>query len=202
MKEIFPLYQNKGLDDFKIIDPGLEGAVDVTRRYIADLKIMKEQGKGITFVGPSGSGKTHLACAVLSAADEAGYRCECIELSTYIDMYHEKFSLSARLKAGYDADYERDYDLDERLRYIERQAQFLLLDDLGRETESQSGWSNHRVFNLLRYRHNRGLTTIVTTNLPFRELDARYTEGLASLLHEATILVVVEGEDYRCVVEN
>lgn len=203
MKQVFPYYQEKGLDDFETINGDLERAVEVTRDYLTVLKVMKDQGKGITFAGPNGVGKTHLACAVLTAANDAGYRIECIELSSYIDIYMEKFSLSARLNS--DEDGERAFKLDkldERLRYIERQSQFLLLDDLGRETESRSGWSNHQVFNLLRYRHNRNMVTIVTTNLSFPELDEQYTPGLSSFLREGTVLVAMEGEDYRCVGER
>lgn len=203
MKEVFPYYRDKTLDDFETTTESLEKAVTATRNYIIHLKEMKGQSKGITYVGQNGVGKTHLACSVMAAASDAGYRCECIELDTYIDMYLEKFGLNTRIsKFGYDDDGERALELDDHLRYIEMQAQFLLLDDLGRETESRSGWSNHQVFNLLRYRHNRGLVTLVTTNLPFRELDTRYTEGLASLLEEATITVVMEGDDYRCVGGN
>jgi DNA replication protein DnaC len=200
MKHVFPHYQGKSLDDFEATTSSLERAVNITRDYIIDLKAMKAQGKGITFVGQNGVGKTHLACAVMSAVDEASYKYECIELDSYIGMYKEKFSLSTRIsKYGYDEDGDQALELDERIRCVERYAQFLLLDDLGRETESHSGWSNHQVFNLLRYRYNRDAPTIITTNLPFPELDARYTEGLSSFLHEATILVVMEGEDYRCV---
>jgi DNA replication protein DnaC len=201
MKQVFPYYQEKSLDDFEATTPELERAVEVTRDYIDNLKAMKDEGKGITFVGPNGVGKTHLACAMMAAAGDAGYRIECIELSSYVDMYMESFRLNARInKFGYDEDGQQSYQLDERLRYVERRSQFLLLDDLGRETESRSGWSNHQVFNLLRYRHNRNMSTIVTTNLSFPELDEQYTPGLSSFLREATALIVMEGEDHRCAV--
>lgn len=209
MKEVFPRYRDKTLDDFETGDnPSLIEAVKVVRDYTSDLKSMMDQGMGIAFVGPNGVGKTHLACTVLHAVEDAGYRYECIELSTYISVNTEMFDLGARLqRIGQDSQYyekweDRHHELEERIRYIEMRAKFLLLDDLGRETESQSGWSNGRVFDLLRFRHNRGLPSIVTTNQPLDAIDARYTEGLSSFLHEATILVMMEGEDYRCVVDN
>jgi DNA replication protein DnaC len=198
MKAIFPQYQDKTIDDFEITNPGLERAVDVSRGYITDLKAMKDRGQGITYVGPNGVGKTHLACAVMREAMGSGYRIECIELSSLIELHLEMFNVNARLKQGYEEDYERSFELDARLRYIQMKARFLLLDDLGREHESVSGWSNQRVFDLLRYRHNRCLPTIITTNLPFAELDTRYTEGLSSFLRGATTVVVMQGEDYRC----
>lgn len=76
-------------------------------------------------------------------------------------------------------------------------ADFLLLDDVGREHESASGWSDDKVFNLLRFRHNRCLPTILTTNVPIEQLEERYTEGMRSFLQEATVIIPMEGEDYR-----
>jgi DNA replication protein DnaC len=195
---IFPRYRGKGLDDFEVTNTSLEKAVEVTRSYISDLEAMKRSGKGITFAGQNGVGKTHLACAVMAAVGDAGYKYECIELSSYIDLNLEMFRVTSRLKVGYEEDEERSFELDKRLRFIKNRADFVLLDDLGREHESQSGWSNERVFDLLRFRHNRNLPTLITTNMPFDELDNRYTQGLGSFLHEATILVGLESEDYRC----
>lgn len=201
MKDVFPHYRGEGktLDDFETRDnPYLERALDVTREYIADLKAMRGRGMGLTYTGQNGVGKTHLACAVMSAAKEAKYRIECIELDNYIKLHLEMFRVNTRLaKAGYDEDSMRSFELDERLRYIEFDAKFLLIDDLGREHASQSGWSSEQVFGLIKSRYNRHLPTVITTNLPFPELDARYTEGLSSFLKEATITVDMEGEDYR-----
>ena len=194
MKQVFPFYRDKGLYDFQTLDnPTLEIAVRRVETYIDDLKAMKDRGTGLTFVGQNGVGKTHLACNVMAAAAEAGFKIECIELATWIDLWQEMFRIS---------DEERIEYLNDQLRYIKR-VQFLLLDDLGREHESASGWSNERVFDLLRYRHNRNLPTLITTNIPVDNPDAetdlnrRYTEGLSSFLQEASIIVVMAGEDYR-----
>jgi DNA replication protein DnaC len=202
MNDVFPLYRSKTLDDFEATTPNLGEAVKVTRNYIDNLKEMKDQGKGITFVGQNGVGKTHLACCVLSAAKGhtvKPYKIECIELSTYIDLHLEMFRVNGRLRNGFDEDQERSYELDERIRYIQMGARFLLLDDIGREHESESGWSNQQVVDLLRFRHNRLLPTLITTNVPLPELDLRYGEGLSSFLREATVVVWMDGEDYRVV---
>lgn len=202
MKQVFPYYLDKTLDAFEASNPSQEKALAITWGYISDLPGMKATGKGLTFVGQNGVGKTHLACNVMAAAGQAGFKIECIELSTYIDLHLEMFRVNGRLREGFDEDSERSFYLDDQLRYIKR-VQFLLLDDLGREHESASGWSNERIFDLLRYRHNRNLPTLITTNIPVDNPDAetdlnrRYTEGLSSFLQEATIIVEIEGEDYR-----
>ena len=200
MNDIFPQYRGKTLDNFEAVTPNLKEAVIAVQDYINDLGDMKDAGRGITFMGQNGVGKTHLACCVMSAAKGyqprptvRPYKIECIELSTYIKLWQELWRVS---KSDYDEDQERAHYLGEQLRLIER-VQFLLLDDLGREHASDSGWSNEQVFDLLRYRWNRRLPTLVTTNLQLPGLDRRYTEGMSSFLHEATVLVIMDGEDYR-----
>jgi DNA replication protein DnaC len=205
MNDVFPLYRDKTLEGF---EPGgntsLERALAVTFDYVQHLKVMKDEGIGLTFVGENGVGKTHLACCVMGAAKEAGYKIECLDLFTYINLHLEMMRVNGRVqKYGYEEDGERSLYLDSQVRYI-RRAQFLLLDDLGREHESESGWSNEQVFSLLRYRHMRKLPTLITTNIPNEndkidmDLKRRYSEGLSSWVREATIIIKMEGEDYRC----
>jgi len=202
VNEVFPLYRDKTLEEFEIL-PGLEGAHTQVVGYIERIKLAKDKGLGLTLVGENGVGKTHLACCVMSVAKDAGYKIECIELATYIGLHLEMIRVNARVeKYGYDEDGERSLYLDDQLRYI-RRAQFLLLDDLGREHESASGWSNENVFSLCRYRHIRRLPTLITTNIPIEnphaptDLRRRYSEGLSSWIREATVVVTIEGEDYR-----
>ena len=49
----------------------------------------------------------------------------------------------------------------------------------------------------MRYRYNRGTPTLITTNLTLDELDERYGEGMSSHLQGSSIVVLVDGEDYR-----
>jgi len=187
MNDVFPHYRGKTLDGFEANTPILKEAMVTVEGYIARIALARAKGLGMIFAGPNGVGKTHLACCVMTAARETGHKIECIELATYIDLWQEMFRIT---------DEDRIEYINDQLRYIKR-VHFLLLDDLGREHESVSGWSNERVFDLVRYRFNRGHPTLITTNLPFDELDRRYTEGMSSFLHEATVKVWMEGEDYR-----
>lgn len=196
MNRVFPHYRAKGLDAFETPSVNLESALITTQDYISNLPAMKAQGMGLVYAGQNGVGKTHLACAVMSAAAAAGYKIECIDLFSYVKMHLDMFRLDARLRAGYDDQIDELDGIAQHLDYIMMRARFLLLDDLGREHESQSGWSNGQVFGLLRYRHTRNMPTIITTNLSFDELDERYTEGLSSYLLRATIMVEMKGDDW------
>jgi DNA replication protein DnaC len=125
---------------------------------------------------------------VMKYAKEEGFSIECIEVDTFIGLYQERMILE-------DEEARNSY---EHIRRIESKADFVLLDDVGREHVGDSGWANHIVFNTLRFRSNRKLPSIITSNLNLPGLTERYSQGLVSLLHEVTEIIMIEGEDYRC----
>jgi DNA replication protein DnaC len=194
MKNIFAPYQGKTLMDFEILHASHEFAVRSVANFVNNIELFRSKGKGLMFMGDSGVGKTFLASLALQGAKDKSYKIEAIELGTFIDLHYQMFN------AGHNDDrYDTIYD---HLQYIKVKADFVLFDDIGREHASTSGWSDEELFNTFRYRWNRGRPTIFTTNLTLPALAERYTPGFVSLLHEATEIVLVEGEDYRCVKVN
>ena len=192
MNDVFPQYRDLTLEQFEATSPGLVEAVTMVNGYIERIALARAKGLGLTFLGQSGIGKTMMASIVMGAAKNTGHKIECIELATYIDLYLE--AIRGPVEDAIDAD--RNRRAWDHLRRIEK-VHFLFVDDLGREHESASGWSNERIFDLMRYRHNRCLPTLITTNLPLPELNLRYSEGMSSHLHGSSLFVVMDGEDYR-----
>ena len=96
---------------------------------------------------------------------------------------------------------QRWTEVDDHIRRIigktRLRADFVLFDDVGQEYESASGWSNSQFNDVLRFRFNRGLPSILTSNLPVAEWAKRYSDSMASFLHEATTIVALTGEDFR-----
>lgn len=79
-----------------------------------------------------------------------------------------------------------------------RRADCLVLDDLGREHPSESGWSSEQLANLVTGRIDSGRRTIVTTNLTPPELGQRYGDRLLSRLRRDDAgLVAVGNIDLR-----
>ena len=74
----------------------------------------------------------------------------------------------------------------------------LMIDDLGSEPMMQNV-TVEQLFNLLNERQNKGLSTIISTNLTMEELQNRYTERIASRLRERHYwkVITLEGKDIR-----
>ncbi len=101
--------------------------------------------------GRVGCGKTHLAAAIKNERDAQG-------LPT---LFKTAPDLLDYLRATYAPDshvtYDRGFD-------AIRNAEVLILDDYG--AHSSTPWAEEKLFQLLNYRFNARLPTVVTTNLP------------------------------------
>jgi DNA replication protein DnaC len=75
----------------------------------------------------------------------------------------------------------------------------LVLDDLGKEYRTASGWAENTFDALLRARFNAGLPTIVTTNYSLDKWDSMYGESMGSFGHEAFVPldIIATGGDRR-----
>jgi DNA replication protein DnaC len=68
---------------------------------------------------------------------------------------------------------------------LRRGAYLVILDDVGKEHRTASGWAAQEFELLLRERYDSGLPTIITTNLSFDKWDAEYSQNLRSFATEA-----------------
>jgi DNA replication protein DnaC len=78
--------------------------------------------------------------------------------------------------------------------------QVLILDDIGKEHRTATGWAENQFDAVLRARFNAGLPTIVTTNVPLKDWGSVYGEAMGSFAHEAFIPLVItapEGDRRR-----
>jgi DNA replication protein DnaC len=73
----------------------------------------------------------------------------------------------------------------------------LVIDDLGKEHRTATGWAENTFDAVLRSRYNAGLPTIVTTNVPLKNWGEVYGEAMESFAHEAFLpinVVSMEGD--------
>lgn len=163
-------------------------------------------GKGLLLQGNAGVGKTTIACAVLNEVlAKAPWTGDGIfvepGMHTRRPVYYARYeALLGVIKAMYDARPEEEEDLRRICRgltglgqaYKDWTINLLTVDDLGKEygsTFSQSTFEN-----LIRTRYDRGLPTIITTNVPLADWGRTFNPEVASFAHEAFISVEMMGD--------
>ncbi|RLT35536.1 MAG: AAA family ATPase [Chloroflexi bacterium] len=154
--------------------PGLEGAAREARRWAAD-----PQG-WLVFLGESGRGKTHLAGAIANHRLEAG---DTVCFANVPDLLDE-------LRAAFAPDaHERFEDLLQRLRDVP----VLILDDLG--AQQTTPWAQEKLYQILNYRYEGRMPTVVTTNTEMSRLDPRLASRLGDL--QISVMYEIVAPDYR-----
>jgi DNA replication protein DnaC len=137
------------------------------------------QGRWLILMGPTGCGKTHLAAAIANFAVGIGVPTLFLTVPDLLDL----------LRFSFDAE---DVTFEQRFEQI-RTAALLVLDDFG--TQNATAWAQEKLFQIVNYRYINRLPTIITTNIPFEELEER----IRSRLQDAELVekVLLEAPDYR-----
>ena len=137
----------------------------------------------LLLVGKTGTGKTHISTAIAKRVIEGGFEVLYDTCQNIISAFEYD-----RFKSGFN-DKEPRGD-----KYLE--CDLLILDDLGTEVVNQFTVST--LYNLINTRQNKGLATIISTNLSAEELASRYDDRIYSRIVgcDSRILLFV-GNDYR-----
>lgn len=118
----------------------------------------------LVFLGVNGCGKTHLAAAIVNYRFQHGQTALFIVVPDFLDHLRSTFSPEGRM--SYDELFEQV-----------RNAPLLVLDDLG--AQSTTRWAQEKLYQVVNYRYNARLATVVTTNCSLDELDNRIASRLA-----------------------
>ena len=121
----------------------------------------------LLFIGDTGTGKTHLSTAIAKAVIERGLEVLYDSAQNIVSDFE-----ADRFKSGY-GPYEPRAD-----KYLE--CDLLIIDDLGTEFVNQ--FTVSCIYNLINTRQNKGLATLISTNLKPRELISKYDDRIYSRL--------------------
>jgi DNA replication protein DnaC len=156
--------------------PGVQEAYEVSHDYA------QEPEGWLLLVGPNGCGKTHLATAIAN---------QCLEDGAVV-LFQVVPDLLDHLRAAFAPHATEVFD---QLFSKMREAEVLILDDLG--SQQSSPWANEKLFQLLNYRYNMGMPTVITANPKgFQSVDER----IHSRLTDVSLVVQVNfdrARDYR-----
>ncbi len=168
-------FRDKTFESFDVSLPGMGEAYDVARHYAGDPL------GWLVFRGGYGCGKTHLAAAIANVAEQAGQRVVFAIVPDLLDHLRATFAPSSDI--AYDALFEKV-----------RESALLVLDDFG--AENSTAWATEKLFQLINYRYNYRMPTVITTN---HRLLAQMDERIRSRLSDLGLVrhVVIEAADYR-----
>ena len=194
----FGFQREKTLLTYRAQVKGVQQAFRFTKRFIErlqnwamereketlkdDISKVSLPEEWLVLIGPVGVGKSHLGMAIANAALDWDMVTLFATVPDVLDHLRQSFHPNHNLL--YD-------DVFERL----KNAEVLILDDLG--AEQSTSWVDEKLFQLLNYRYNLRLPTVITLNKHAWEyLDPR----LKSRLSDRSLVEIVtmdQAQDYR-----
>lgn len=140
--------------------------------YAAAQAFAREPEGWLVILGPNGNGKTHLAAAIANYLLERGVAVVFLNVPDLLDYLRSAFAP------------RREWD-DSKLSFDERfeaikNAPVLILDDLG--AEGETSWANEKLYQILNYRTDLALPTVITGNLKLSDVESRLRSRLGNRL--------------------
>jgi DNA replication protein DnaC len=128
----------------------------------------------LVFMGETGCGKTHLAAAIVNHRYEIGKPALFVVVPDFLD--HLRSTFSPDSKVSYDELFESV-----------KTAPLLVLDDFGEQ--STNPWVKEKLYQLINYRYNSRLPTVITTRLSLDEIMEKVDPSISSRLVDRNISV-------------
>jgi len=138
----------------------------------------------LVFKGGYGCGKTHLAASIANECVQRGQPVLFITVPDLLDHLRAAFAPSS--PGHHTPPFEARF-------HEIRTAPVLILDDLG--TESSTSWAQEKLYQILNYRYNAQLPTVITTNHELEDIPVRLRSRIVD--PDLTKIVSITVPDYR-----
>jgi DNA replication protein DnaC len=176
------LLQNMTFENFdwKRLNLPPEQRDNLKDAYRLALEFAKSPENWLVFMGVTGCGKTHLAAAIANYRLKEGQPVKFVVVSELLD--HLRSAFRPESPVTYDQLFEEV-----------KNAPLLILDDFGEQ--STTPWVQEKLYQIINYRYNARLATVITTRLAWNEMD----DPIASrfLDHQLSMIFNIMAPDYR-----
>ncbi len=150
------------------------------KNYVKNFKKKKDN---LLLIGSTGTGKTHISTAIAREIISQGYDVIYDSTQNVVNDFEDD-----KFRSGYGQTVPKSE------KYLE--CDLLILDDLGTEFSSQ--FTISCLYNLLNTRQNRGLATIISTNLSAEQLAKKYEDRIYSrIVGSDSRILFFGGRDHR-----
>jgi DNA replication protein DnaC len=175
-------YYKDSLDTMSKMRSNFKGLYDYAHTF--SLGEGEKPSCNLLLLGATGLGKTHLSTSIARVVIERGYDVFYNSaVGMLSDFEYRRFGNGIAAEGA-----------DDTSRYIE--ADLLIVDDLGTEFSTQ--FTVSCIYNLINTRYNRGLSTVISTNLDPVQLSKQYDDRIYSRIVGSDYTVYFfEGKDYR-----
>jgi DNA replication protein DnaC len=166
--------------DWKRVNLPPDQRQNLEQAYRLALDFAKSPENWLVFQGVTGCGKTHLAAAIANYRLKEGKPAKFEVVPDLLD--HLRFTFSPESQVSYDQLFEEV-----------KNAPLLILDDFGEQ--STTPWAQEKLYQIINYRYNARLATVITTRYSLDEIDSPISSRLAD--PKISTLWNITAPDYR-----
>jgi DNA replication protein DnaC len=161
--------------DYKRVNLPPEQRENLTKVYNLARDYARDPEGWLVFHGENGCGKTHLAASIANESIKDGKPVQFVVVPDFLD--HLRSTFSPESKVSYDQLFESV-----------KTTPLLILDDFGEQ--STTPWAQEKLYQVINYRYNAQLPTVITTCLSLEEIarrfSSRFVDPKLSLVFEIT----------------
>ena len=180
-------FHSKTIKDYETYgEHDLQEVQSFMESYLSSIPQVFQDNQGLLFYGSNGVGKTFLSSMIVKEAYRYRYTAMRTTFVQYISAYtHMWGSSTPEEKELLEQDFYNHF----------KAVEFLVLEEVGKEIDSKV--AAPILEDCLRYREDKGLVTIICTNLKLKVLQERYGMSVFSLLQGNMTPICIEGKDKR-----
>jgi DNA replication protein DnaC len=180
-------FQNLTIEDFQDFgNEEIHQVKDFFKGYISSLsKNPLHKIGGLFIYGSNGVGKTFLSSVTLKEAYRLRYTIRRVSFSEYVSLYTRVWEYKGAERELIEGDFYSSY----------KAVEFLVIEEIGKEIDTKI--TSPILEDLLRFREDKSLVTIICTNATPKLIEERYGISVMSLIKGNFTSVKIVGKDKR-----